>query len=365
MLRRAPFKIYEKGVISNNKSSLLGQEYCIRDAEYGDRGGSGGVISVNSDLDVWTMLVVNVNSSNLTPGQIVKWATDSTYGPFKGVNSVAGEDAGNQNSLDLEATQWRVHDAVGTFIGTAGNDDLGVASGTYGTDTPTVQAGDVGGASPTRYARRLLTLPLSYVAGTDLTIRMNAGMLTTVADTSAALDVQVFLDDEDGTAGAADLCETAAQSINSLTFADKDFTIDGSGLSPGDTIDIRISIAAVDSGDAGVMIPEIADAEVLYQDNGETGSLAGVVSPFIPSAGVAQYETFMLVTKGPTKVQWDGSASFATKGLRMATAATGRVRLYDPENDDPFHMIGQNLATKTSGSAGDLFRAYVDFKRQW
>lgn len=164
--------------------------------------------------------------------------------------------------IALDPLNWRVHDAPGTHIGAAGNDDLGVAS-TFGTDAPTVQAGDVGATSSTRYARQVIKLPDDYAPGSPLTLRALAAMLTTVADGSCTLDFQVYKIVGDGTIGS-DLCSTAAQSMNSLTAANLDFVITPTGLQPGDQLDVRMAIAYVDSGDAGVMIPEVADVSLVY-----------------------------------------------------------------------------------------------------
>ncbi len=166
---------------------------------------------------------------------------------------------------------WRTWDAMTTTLpATAANDDLGVAtSTTFGTDAISIQAGDFGGASITRYARALITIPRDYVAGADISLRFKAGMITTVADTSCTIDAAAYL----YTAGAGsaaldgsptDLVETAAQSINSLTFANKDFVLTPDNLTPGAIIDVRVAIAGVDSGDAGTMIPEITHASLVY-----------------------------------------------------------------------------------------------------
>lgn len=176
---------------------------------------------------------------------------------FNGFNQ-----SGGSQELPLSASGWRIWDAVGTHLSAAGNDDLGIA-GAFGTAGLTVQAGDIGDSNVTRRARREVILPQNYSAGEDLVVRLHAGMLTTVADTSATVDVEVRLVEEDGSVGD-DLVETNAQTINSLDFADKDFVIDGEDLAPGSVLDVRITIAAVDAGDAGVMIPTISAAKIVY-----------------------------------------------------------------------------------------------------
>ena len=62
-------------------------------------------------------------------------------------------------------------------------------------------------------------MPDTYVSGSTVTLRMHAGMLTTIADTTATLDAQCWVPDyanDDGTV-SGDLVTPAAQDINSVT----------------------------------------------------------------------------------------------------------------------------------------------------
>jgi len=122
--------------------------------------------------------------------------------------------------------------------------------GTHGTSAPSLQTPDCGGnaAATSYYARGEIRLPAEYVASQSVELRIHAGMLagTTVADTTATLDVAVYKSDEDGTS-TGDLCADAAVSMNSLTFADIDFTITPTTLSPGDLLDVLITVAVEDS----------------------------------------------------------------------------------------------------------------------
>lgn len=172
-------------------------------------------------------------------------------------------------SFNLRIEDWRIHDGVGAPLTTPGSDDLGVVSGTYGTSTPSIQTGDLKNAgATTRYARRTVQLPMNYVAGETVTVRIRAGMVTTVASSSATVDVECYLSDDETLVDGSDLCATAAATINSLTFADKDFTITPTGLAPGDILDIRIAIAVNDSGTGTAVIGCIGRIELLCDTKG-------------------------------------------------------------------------------------------------
>ena len=160
----------------------------------------------------------------------------------------------------VDFSRLRVHDAFATPIGTAATDDLGISTGgTFGADAPYISGGDQKAlGATTRYARFLFTLPPEYVAGQSVRIVANAGMVTTVADTSCALDFEAYKLDLDATVGGSDLVSTAAQSINSTSFAIKDFEVTSAGLTAGDVLDIRVAVACTDAATGTDVIPAIA-----------------------------------------------------------------------------------------------------------
>ena len=155
-----------------------------------------------------------------------------------------------------------------TLYGYDATDELSVVGGTVGTNAPSLQTEnlqDVGATN--RYYRFLVPLPSNYVAGQTVTLRFAAGMITTAADTTATLDVVCYKSDEDDTV-SADLCDTAAQSINSTVFADKDFTITPTNLSPGDMLDVRIIVAVNDASTGAVVIGCVAAIKRLCDIHG-------------------------------------------------------------------------------------------------
>lgn len=150
---------------------------------------------------------------------------------------------------------------------TAATDDLAIIEGTLGTDAPTIQSGDGKATTITRYARFQFTLPPEYTDQQNLVVRIRAGMITTISDGTATVDVQCYRHDADGGV-SADLCATAAQTINSLTKSDKDFTITGSTIFAGDTLDVRITVAITDAATGTAVIGEISRIAMLLDIKG-------------------------------------------------------------------------------------------------
>lgn len=192
--------------------------------------------------------------------------------------TVTGEISGQSRSgmstdtdqvYPLHIQGWRIWDAFQTVLTTAGTDDLGVTTGTFGTGTPYLTAGDLKAAGATsRRARTLFQLPPEYVTGSGVTIRFAAGMITTVSDGTATVDVEAWKSDRDTTIGGSDLVSTAATTINSLTFGNKDFDLNSGSLAAGDWLDIRVTIAVSDAATATAVIGAIAHAEIIFDIKG-------------------------------------------------------------------------------------------------
>ena len=163
--------------------------------------------------------------------------------------SQLAQDGSMLQGVPLESL--RVFDAFATLLpGTPAADDLGLVGGTFGTDVPFASTGDVKAAGCTRKARFTIQLPAEYVTGQSAFIRANAGMKTTIADGSATIDFSAYLMGT-GTSGSvvsgSDLVTTAAQSINSLTWANKDFALDPTDLAAGSRLDVLMTITVVDT----------------------------------------------------------------------------------------------------------------------
>lgn len=163
-------------------------------------------------------------------------------------------------SFPQKLTDFRVWDAMSSLLPAAGaTDDLGIYAQTFGTTPVQVQTGDLKAAgATTRRARMIIQLPDNYVSAGDVQIRCQAGMKTTVADASCTIDVEAYEMVSDGTL-SADLVTTAAQSINSLTYAAKDFTVTATDLVAGDRLDVRVTIVCTDAASATAVIGVLHD----------------------------------------------------------------------------------------------------------
>lgn len=170
------------------------------------------------------------------------------------------------NPLDV-----RIHDAPASFLTTtAGTDDLGLIAGTLGTDYPVLRTSDAKATTVTQYGRFLFTLPPEYDPGQTLQLQVKAGMITTISDDTATVDAQVYKHDDASGVGA-DLCATAATTINTLVSAGVTtvtFDITPTGLVAGDQLDVRLAVAITDSATATAVIGEITKVALLLDIRG-------------------------------------------------------------------------------------------------
>lgn len=184
------------------------------------------------------------------------------------VRSKLIKDAQQVVAVPLETL--RVWDALASLLpATPISDDLGLVTGTFGTGVPTVQTYDMKAlGTSTLRARTTIVLPPEYEDGTNVVIRLRGGALTTVAGTSMTIDAELFRYGADGLVSGADLVTTAAQTINSLSMADKDFTVTGSTLVKGDRLDLRLTLVAVDAATLTVVKGQITAVSALMDIRG-------------------------------------------------------------------------------------------------
>lgn len=165
----------------------------------------------------------------------------------------------------IKLTDCRIFDAMASLLtGSAGTDDLGFVGGTAGTNCPMLKTESSSGTTKTQKTRFLANVPAEYTAGDSLLMRVR-GKVEVVAQVSATVDFSVY--DTDG-ALSADLCATAAKSINSLSFADYDFIITSTNIVAGDTLDILMTIALDDTGGTNACIANIAQLKLVCNVRG-------------------------------------------------------------------------------------------------
>jgi hypothetical protein len=167
-------------------------------------------------------------------------------------------------------TLFREHDTMSTNLPSASTGSyLGVTSGTYGTAPPMLSTGNVRTTTVTRYGRVVVPLPAEYQAGDAVAIQVHAGMQTTVADTAATVNVECWISNRDGTLTAAgNIVVGGAQSINSLTQADKTFQLTATTLAPGQELDIRVTLFVQDAATGGAVIANIGAVDLLCSIRG-------------------------------------------------------------------------------------------------
>ena len=169
-------------------------------------------------------------------------------------SKLAGEQLKDNIPLEL----LRVHDAFQTNLPTsASSDDLGLIIGTFGTDAVVIQTSDAKNTTVTQRARFVYRLPHNYASGQLISAVAWAGMKTTVANGTATIDFEAYKKNDSTGLVGSDLVSTSATTINSLTASDKAFTIDPTGLTAGDELDIRVTIAITDSGTGTAVIGRI------------------------------------------------------------------------------------------------------------
>ena len=162
---------------------------------------------------------------------------------------------------------FRVWDSITTNpVSAASNDDLGLVTGTWGSSVNKITAGDCKAATTTRRIYFSVPVPANYDDGQTIQLRVRAKMETTLSDGTCTIDAESYIAN-DGTL-TSDLVSTAAQSMNSLTAANYNFTLSSGSVDPGDLIEVRLTIACVDSATATAVTPAIYEVALLCDTRG-------------------------------------------------------------------------------------------------
>ena len=163
---------------------------------------------------------------------------------------------------------FKTWDAVASNLpASAASDDLGLVTGTWLTNSVRITAGDCKNlGATTRRAYFSIPIPPNYDDGETIQVRIRAAMETTLASTSCTIDLEAVV----GSSGTptADLVTTAAQSMNSLTAANFDFTINAASVDPGQLLECRLSISCNDTATATAVVPAIYKVSLLADTRG-------------------------------------------------------------------------------------------------
>lgn len=162
---------------------------------------------------------------------------------------------------------FRVWDAITSNpVSAAASDDLGLLTGTWGSAVNKITAGDCKAATTTRHIYFSIPVPPNYDDGQTIELRIRAKMETTLSDGTCTIDATAYIAN-DGTP-TADLVATAAQSMNSLTAANYDFTLSSGSIDPGDLLEVRLTVACVDSATATAVTPAIYEVSLRCDTRG-------------------------------------------------------------------------------------------------
>ena len=168
----------------------------------------------------------------------------------------------------LGLDSWKVTGTGAALGATAGTPSgaFGLTYGTFATNSPKIAGEAASGNSKTNKMRRQYTLPVEYVAGGNVTLRVNCKETVGAATVSTVVDAQVFKCDKAAGIGS-DICATAAQDVTTSA-ANADFSITPSGLVAGDVLDIEVNIVTNDTGGTVGTIANILDTEMLLDIQG-------------------------------------------------------------------------------------------------
>lgn len=175
-----------------------------------------------------------------------------------------------QENLVVNAVPWahmRTFDAYATPLAAAPtSDDLGLSGGTIGSASPMIISTTSSGTTVTQKLRFEFILPSEYIPAGRVYVRLHS-RVAVVANVSATVDISAY--ESNSEAGiSADLCITGATTINSATWADRDFILTATGLIVGSRLDVLVTVALDDTGAANACIANIGSIEILCDTKG-------------------------------------------------------------------------------------------------
>jgi len=175
-----------------------------------------------------------------------------------------------QKLFGIGLETWRIWNSASNAVlpNTSATDDLGFIVGAFTSASHVIRTYDVKTVGATNlYARNQYILPPEYDDGESISLRVYAQMVTTAADVSCTLDLVAYQHDNEAGIGS-DLVSTSATSINTLAGAYYDFLVTPTGLTAGDTLDLRLDVAPNDGAGGTAVIAEIGFTGMLLDIRG-------------------------------------------------------------------------------------------------
>lgn len=166
--------------------------------------------------------------------------------------------------IPVKLTDLRASDTAMALLGAAAGTPsgaMGITVGTHGSASPVVVGEAASGNSKTDTCRVLLEIPEAYQGNRTLKVRAHA-RVSVAATSSATVDCECYKTDGEAGVGS-DLCETAAQSCNSATWADYDFTITQNNLAKLDILDIQFTAVVNDTGGTTGAVFQLGNVSLL------------------------------------------------------------------------------------------------------
>ncbi|MFA7070201.1 MAG: hypothetical protein WC144_05105 [Sulfurimonas sp.] len=171
------------------------------------------------------------------------------------------EFIGTSSAFSVNFTDLRRTGDCALILPNAGdNTNLGITTGASGAANISLTSSNPTGATKTEKARFQFIIPANYIAASDLTLTASARVAVAL-QVSATLDFTAFESNKELGVGA-DICATAAQSINTNVWANYAYTITGAALLPGDVIDIEMTIALDDTAGAHAGFGQIGNITI-------------------------------------------------------------------------------------------------------
>ncbi len=202
-----------------------------------------------NDVDVVIIHAAHTNARTYTVGEAAGNRTFAMTDNATGLITRASMLQEDLAIYNVPFTEFRKA-ADNTLLPTASDaTSMAHVVGTFGTSSPMLTSTAGAGASTSETARVSLVLPVEYVAGETVTLRVHCRS-SDLAVTSSTIDAEAHESDTEGGVSAA-LIAASPESINSASWVNKDFTINPTALVAGDILDILLTAAINDGGGGG------------------------------------------------------------------------------------------------------------------